>query len=349
MHYDSNHVDIPMNKTLSIVMQGAVLDKNQSLSSAIVDNIITTRLQYPEAEFIVSTWEIDDENKNRLDQLADEYSLVIIYNKDPGVISSIDRVVSSNINRMIVSTRNGIKASTRQSVLKIRTDSRLYDNRLGHILSYVFESRINRCREENYKIFDNYVINCNLFARDARGYLPYLFHPGDICLAGKKDDLLLLFDIPLANDSIFSNISRACFLSVMKYVPEQYMWVHCINKRTGNIVYLGNDHYNNKCIELSERYYINNFVALAPSQIGFDWPKHKFVYKSKGVYSVYSINDWKCLYNHYNRNYFSIYRKEVYVKVFVTSFVSIYFFVRTCILKITPLRNFAIKYFRKRG
>lgn len=344
-----SYCDNPMDRKLSVVMQGSVLDQNHCLSSAVIDNILTTRYQYPEIEFVVSTWEIDSESKNRLEKLANEHSLTIVYNKDPGVISSLDGVVSSNINRMIVSTKNGIKASNGKYVLKIRTDSKLYNNRLAHILLHLFESRVNRIRDDSFKVFENYVINCNLFARDGRGYLPYLFHPGDICLAGAKDDLLLLFDIPLADHNIFSNISRACFLSFMKYVPEQYIWVYCIYNSKGNIVYPGNDHYNSSLIELSEQYYINNFIALAPSQIGFDWPKHESVYKNKGLYSIYSLNDWKVIYNRYNKKYFSINRSKLYIKLFVTICTTIYFFVRTCLLRVPLLRKLAIKYFRKRG
>lgn len=349
MQNEHSYLDSAIDESLSIVMQGPVLEQNRIISSKIVENIIITRCQYPKAEFIISTWELDEKNRSKLDLLADKYSLLIVYNKDPGLIFSHDKVVSSNINRMIVSTKNGMKAVTRSLVIKLRTDSKLYNNSLGNILQHILQSKINKSRQKEFKIFENYVVNCNLFARDAKGYLPYLFHPGDICLAGTKEDLILLFDVPLADECVFENISRACFLSFMKYVPEQYIWVQCIANRINKIIYLGNKHYNKSLVDLSEKYFINNFVALAPSQIGFNWPKHHSVYKGKGIYSIYSLNDWKILYNKYNRGYFLANKKEIYLKIFVTMFTTMYFFVRTSILRVPLLRRLAIKYFRKRG
>lgn len=346
---DSMISRIMKDDSISIVMQGSVLDLNGGLSSDVVNNIVSVRENFPSAEFILSTWAVDEEIEKKLASLSEIYSIVILYNEDPGAIRSYDGVVSSNINRMIVSTKNGILASKNNYVIKIRTDSLLYNNSLKYLFFHLLSSKINKKRNDAYKVFDNYVINCNLFARDARGYLPYLFHPGDICLAGNRNDLKRLFDIPLADDSIFTDVSRACFLSFMKYVPEQYIWVCCIENKLGRGIYSGNSDYDRQVIKLSENYYVNNFIALSPSQIGFSWPKHESVYRNKGHYSIYSINDWKALYNKYNSQYFSINKRKKHIKVLISICMMIYFFVRTSVLKVPLFRKIAIKLFRKRG
>lgn len=338
-----------MDSRFSIVMQGGILDKYGNLDAAIVENIKRVRCNFISSEFILSTWEVCEEIQCELEKLAEELSLIVLYSKDPGSIYSSDKLVSSNINRMIVSTRNGIKISRREFIIKIRTDSYLYDKKIVSNLLHIVGSKIEKNRDAEYSIFEHYVINCSLFARDSRGYLPYLFHPGDICLAGAKEDMLLIFDIPLADESIFSDISRACFLSFMKYVPEQYIWVYCIRNKTGRLIYSGNDVYDKQSIELSERFYINNFIVLSPMQLGFKWPKYEITYRSKGLYSIYSLNDWKALYNKYNKRYFEIDKKLIIIKKIITFMSFFYFFARTCALRISFLRKLAVKFFRKRG
>lgn len=330
-------------------MQGAILCQDGTLDPAVINNIKTVRQSFSDAELIISTWNVSNDIRCEMDTLSERYSLLILYNEDPGAISSIDGVVSSNVNRMILSTKNGVEVSNGEFVIKIRTDSNLYNDNIRCILSHLMGSRINKKRNNNYKIFENYVINCNLFARDVRGYLPYLFHPGDICLAGTKKDLLLLFDIPLADRHIFMNVYRACFLSFMKYVPEQYIWIKCIENKIDEIIYAGNQSYNNSVVNDSEHYYINNFLALSPQQMGFSWPKHESVYNNKGQYSVYSLNDWKKLYNKCNNKYFTVDKKKLFIKSQITIFMTLYFFVRTCILKVPLFRKIAISLFRKRG
>ncbi|WP_118986071.1 WavE lipopolysaccharide synthesis family protein [Photorhabdus sp. CRCIA-P01] len=337
-----------VKNNVSIVMQGSLL-KGGKVDQEIISNILAVRKTFPSSELIVSTWQLDDYESNKLALLAKENNISFIYNKDPGTITSSDGKVSSNINRMIVSTKAGIQHCNNLYVIKIRTDSYFDDDQIIRLLRSVSNSRFNIFRDTRYKVFKNYIVNCSLFSRDARGYLPYLFHPGDICLAGNKDDLLSLFDAPYADSSIFGSFSRNCFHSLMKYVPEQYIWTQCISKVRGAPVYNGNGCYNEQIIQLSEKYYVNNFIPFSAAELNFHWPKHKIIYNSKGRYSVYTTNDWKFLYNYYNLNYFRINRKAIYFKAAVTRLMYFYFFFRTWLLQIPFVRNFAVRMFRKRG
>lgn len=338
-----------MDSRFSIVMQGGILDKVGSIDTNVIDNIEIIRREFPLSEFILSTWNTGDSVKQIISELAEKFSFIVIYNEDPGGMISSDKVVTSNINRMIISTKNGIKAAKREFIIKIRTDSYLYNKNIVYAMLHIIGSRIENKRDDRFKIFDNYIINCSLFARDAKGYLPYLFHPGDICLAGTNKDMLSLFDLKLADKSIFRNISRVCFLSFMKYVPEQFIWISCIENKIGKIVYAGNEFYDKPSIELSERYYVNNFIVFSPEQLGFKWPKYRLVYNSKGLHSIYSINDWKLLYNKYNKNYYIVDNTSLIRKKVITINMMVYFFARTSLLKIPALRKLAIKLFRKRG
>ena len=201
-----------MDSRFSIVMQGGILDKVGSIDTNVIDNIEIIRREFPLSEFILSTWNTGDSVKQIISELAEKFSFIVIYNEDPGGMISSDKVVTSNINRMIISTKNGIKAAKREFIIKIRTDSYLYNKNIVYAMLHIIGSRIENKRDDRFKIFDNYIINCSLFARDAKGYLPYLFHPGDICLAGTNKDMLSLFDLKLADNSILRKISMVCFL-----------------------------------------------------------------------------------------------------------------------------------------
>lgn len=338
-----------MSELFSIVIQGGVLNSQGDLDLSIIKNIEKVRREFDNSEIVLSTWIMNDTITGDLNRLAEKLSLNVIYNKDPGSISSNDKTISSNINRMLVSSRNGILSTTRDFVIKIRTDSYLINKNLSRIFLKVLNGKLNDKRIDTFKVFESYVINCSLFARDARGYLPYLFHPGDICLAGRKGDVLALFDIPLAEPVIFSNISRLCFLSFMRLVPEQYMWVHCIKSKTKKDIYAGNHIYNSDTVNLSENYYVNNFISLSAEQIGFEWPKYKIVYNRKGRYSIYSLNDWKVLFNKHIKRYYITDNKALFHKKIITYVMRFYFFIRTQLLKVSCLRNIAIRLFRNRG
>ncbi|OKV35221.1 hypothetical protein AWP49_05665 [Escherichia coli] len=341
-----------MGSRFSVIMQGSVLDKYGNLDVVVVENIKRVRRVFASSELILSTWEVSERIQFELKKLAEELCLIILYNKDPGEIRTPDNLLSSNINRLIVSTKNGIAMAGREFVVKIRTDSYFYDGKIVSNFLKILESDIDKSRDIKYSVFEHYVINCALFARDSRGYLPYLFHPGDICLVGTKQDVLSIFDVPLANESIFFYVSRAYFFSLMRYVPEQYIWVCCIKNKTGRLIYSGNDVYDRHAIELSERFYVNNFIVLSPEQLGFKWPKHKLTYKNKGLHSILTLNGWKVLYNKYNRRYFEVDYNEILVRKCVVIMMVLYMFVRTTVLKVPLLRKLAIKFhkfFYKRG
>lgn len=336
-------------KNLSIVIQGPFFCDG-ILQQSLIDNLVITRSSYPLSEIIISTWAVKPDLIRQLESAVKEWDVRLVYSPDPGTISfdDGDAKLKSNINRMIVSSLAGISEARNSIVIKIRSDSCLINDDAIQLIEKHLQQDDNLKREEGYSIFDRRVINCNLFARDARGYLPYLFHPGDIMLIGYKQDLLRLFDIDLANSDLFKICASKFFFSVMNFAPEQYIWVNCIKEKTGRMVFSGNAERTSELVSDSERYYVSNYIPYTAEQLGFEWSKHKDVYASKGLHSIYRYSDWLKLYNLYLFGIKIPLSASDRVHVLITQMMKGYFYIRTSLLKIPYVRHMAIKLFSKR-
>lgn len=334
---------------LSIIFQGAVTHKSR-LCRDVIENIASTRRHFPEDEIILSTWKLSAPLHQQLQDSLKTLQVVIIESEDPGPLVYQEKETRwvTNINRMIVSSRQGIYQATHTNVVKLRTDSRLYNRNIEYLLRHRSEEEQLYPREPAYSLFRQRIINSNLFARNARGYMPYLFHPGDILLAGSKQDLFALFDIPLADESIFEVCFCFSIFSLMRYVPEQYLWVKYIEKVTGVSEFPGNRFTSEKLKKASERFYINNFVPYSCEALGFLWNKHSRVYKNKGLSSVYTTEDWIKL--HHQRPFtgndvLSLSQKAGSVWIFILRTI---LWIKFFPLHISFIRRLAIKLFSRR-
>ena len=333
---------------LSIIFQGAAVDNN-SLCSDVIENIAITRRCYPEDEIILSTWKLSAALRKELEDSLKKLQVIIIENEDPGPLVYQEKGTCwvTNINRMIVSSRQGIERATHAEVIKLRTDSRLYNRNIAELLQGRSKEEQRYPRDPAYSLFRQRIINGNLFARNARGYMPYLFHPGDILMAGNKQDLLALFDIPLADESIFEVCFCFSIFSLMRYVPEQYLWVKYIEKMTGLIEFQGNRFSSEKLKVTSENFYINNFIPYSSEALGFLWSKYSEVYKNKGLSSVYTTADWRMLYH-------PLVAENDVLKLSQRAGSAWIFFLRTVLwmkflpLHISIIRRLAIKLFSRR-
>lgn len=341
---------------VSIVIQGAIFDtKKQKVDAQFIEYLEKAISIFIGCEFIVSTWEFPREIYFGLCEKYPQVNFVL--NADVGpIIKIVDDVpIVTNVNRMIFSTISGLREVNRKYAIKLRTDSFLYNDSILQSLYYVMNKReffgldLEK-RNERYRIFDHHVINCNLFARNPRSHLPFLYHPGDIFLAGLTKDLIKLFNIPLATEDLIkkcNSVRNTCF---MKLVPEQYIWVQCIKiSRSTDTFDYSNFTYDEKEIEKSEQYYLNNFVPYTAEELGFCWPKHREVYFNKGSSSIYDHEDWHHLYHKYIDGFeqpTSYAHKKRSVVIF---FMKMYFFIRSSLLKIKFIRKFAYKVFVKRG
>ncbi|HBZ15804.1 MAG TPA: WavE lipopolysaccharide synthesis [Pantoea sp.] len=334
----------------AIILQGPITN-GDVIDKKVIRNVIKTRKLFPISKIIVSCWDTNEKNKSALKNIARYYNFDIIYNVDPGCIVTYVRGAKlvCNLNRMIVSTINALNIIDDKYVIKIRSDSYFSTDKIKDFLrGFYFNKSFPLLRDARYTVFEERVINGDLFARDPNGYLPYLFHPGDILLAGLTSDLIKLFDVPLAKGDIFSVSRRCYFYSMMRFVPEQYIWVNCIKNVTNQYPFLGNSYFSNELVVLSENYYVNNFYLVESKEMDFHWPKHSTHYNNKGRFSLYNKADWGELYSKYimkERNHPPFNHK----KKLITKVMIVYFTIRTIILRFPYVRMLAIKLFSNRG
>ncbi|MEG0866464.1 MAG: WavE lipopolysaccharide synthesis family protein [Hafnia sp.] len=287
-------------KTLTIVFQGPTGEPGM-LSPEVRDNILQTRRFFPDAEMIVSSWRMTSVADEALQRAMDAIQVRLILSDDPGVIIGSDEAgeYRCNVNRLLCSSRAGLVAATRPLAVKIRTDSRLNGRELECAINRYVVQRGGPERHPHYQIFRDRVINASWFARDARGSLPFLYHPGDILLAGRTEDLRLFFSAPLAGAELFQPSSIPGVWIPWRYVPEQWLWVHAIRNVSGRTVYQGGLRYTEQELHDSECYFLNNFVPFSPRQLKLRWPKYWRCYPLRGLFSTMTFSRWSQLHAWY--------------------------------------------------
>ena len=232
---------------ISIVVQGPVIwNKDYYETGWTCEVLNRARHFFPGSEIILSTWK-----GQNIDGLSFDF---VIFNDDPGPLNTKDS--SNNLNRQIVSTYSGLKNATRKYALKLRTDTILNDN---CIISYFGKYP---CRIEKWKMFKERIVTDA--ALNPKHYLtPFPFQIPDWIHFGFREDLLILWDIPLAEKP---NSER------FMCSPEQYIWTSCI-KKFGNIHFEHGRDNRKENVYLTELIIANNVVLLDRNQMGIEFWK----------------------------------------------------------------------------
>lgn len=334
-------------EAISLVIQGPVGTKEYSQTEMLL-RLANMRKLFPHSEIILSTWRLPSEIESRVRQHLSGLDIRLIQSCDPGALEVRDGELryATNINRLLVSTRAGLDAVTRPLTIKLRSDSYLSTRAIVSLLERYVISEDVLMRDENYSLFRRRVLTASWVTRDARGSLPYLFHPGDIFLAGRTEDIRLFFSAPLVSESLYSPASTTGLWSAWRYVPEQWLWVNAIKRRTGETVFKGNFENAPGLVSRSENYFLANFIPFSASTLGFHWPKYWKKYPGRGLFSMYSHRKWLNLYAaiHGKKNY-SVLK---YVVALLTSLWRAGYILRAWLLQLTLLRRIVFYVFARR-
>tara|TARA_B100001093_G_scaffold471337_1_gene493525 strand:- start:11759 stop:12760 length:1002 start_codon:yes stop_codon:yes gene_type:complete len=287
------------NKDITVVVQGYV---DKEITKKCLSSI---RKVIPGSKIILSTWE-----NSKLDGLSYD---TLILNEDPGFyyrsVQLIDgKLVKkkiNNINRQIISTRNGLRAVTTKFSLKLRSDFLLKHSRF---IERFEELKYLNSFDREYKIFKNRLLCCQCGTykvNKGRTRLPY--HYSDLAYFGLTNDLINLFEIPLATDQelkYFENIGlnrKKETWATNQYNCEQTVIKNWLIKNKKSLDFQYSTHASKKNIQDSEKYLINNFLPLSYSKFGLsptkDHLKYNFHFRYYKTY--YTENDWLKLYKKY--------------------------------------------------
>ena len=321
----NNKID---SSDITFVVQGAIYEIN---TKQTIDSI---KKYSPSSQIILSTWEGSETSQYNVSE--------VIFNKDPGGFYSDKKVqkVPNNVNRQIVSTINGLKQVKTKYAFKIRTDFEITGNNF-----LKFFDNFDIC-DYKYKFFKHKVIACNLCTCNPRkkDKDAYCFHISDFAFFGLTEDLIDLFDIPLAdvNDKIFVKKGHLCRL-----VPEQTITTEWLKKHNFKFNFKCYNDKNEDNILLTEQIIANNFILLNydnfsiyPLKEGLQIPKSTQKY-IKDFGRNYTQSEYFELYKKYCNNNIDLLLYKKYDGLILTKHKIILYklllYVRRLILK--PIAN----------
>lgn len=287
-------VPAPTSDQISVVVQGPISGADERKRRYRLTQLCLEQLRrvLPQAEIILSTWE-----GAKVDGL---YADHIVWNADPGgVICDDVYQVRNNVNRQIVSSVGGIRRATRPYCLKIRSDLLLNSD---HFLQFwgLFPER-----DWAYKFTAERMLSCSIFARRMAGapgrQTAMVFHPSDFLYFGFRDDLQLLFDIPLAPEPSTSRWFtfhprppkvHDCYAHAhCRFFPEQYLWLQFVNKFL-HVDLRDRLDLSNPGVRHDLPSQLHNLVVLDQSQWHFLLPKYQL-----RQYCM-ADHDWQGLFRH---------------------------------------------------
>lgn len=262
-------------KDLTFVIQGSIHKHTKYFLESI-------RYFYPDSKVILSTWEGESEDGLSFD--------VLIKSQDPGAVEHAPKQVN-NVNRQIRSTLAGLKAVQTTFAVKMRTDTQILERNLPRLLETLPEGQL----------FSRKIIALNLFFRDPRKY-PLLFHIGDIFQVGRTEDLIDLWDIPLAPEpetSLWQERHGAYSLFNdwpqynPRYVPEQYIFIAFLHKHNIDVrlKYCRELDWRKAC--LSEELIAKNFQVFTFDELGISIPPRLLLLMDpESVYQQATLDDY---------------------------------------------------------
>jgi hypothetical protein len=249
---------------------------------------MSIRHNLPGAQIVLSTWQGSDTGGLSFDTLVES--------EDPGARICHRRLANLyNLNRQILSTRVGLNAADRRYAIKMRSDLILTGT---GFLDYW--QRYPR-HDQSLRIFRERLVNCTVFAQNPRRHQPTPFHPGDWFFFGLRDDLLELWDIPLAPEPQtsrwFADRARPqpdWYPHLLhRYFPEQYLWLSLLRRHAAVSLEHPWD-LTEQNLEQTERSFANNLILLEPEQIGIRSLKHRL--RLDAWATLYSHGEWERLY-----------------------------------------------------
>lgn len=274
------------NQDISVVVQGPVIRTGGAGNPAggTVSTLQSVRHHLPGARLILSTWKDADLKGLDFDELVQP--------EDPGGVLE-KQGIRYNMNRQIVGVMAGLQRVTTRYAAKLRTDCELTGS--GFIACHGRHGR----RNSEYRVFRERLVCSDLYFRtpDKEPHA-LLFHPSDIFQYGLTEDLKTLWEIRLAQpgEVLFESASdlprdyRDLWRKpLFRFVEEQYAWVRCLEKCGFPIPLRCSWEFSPTLMRASELSIINNFVPVAPDELGLRLPARLH---SNSAWAIYTYRDF---------------------------------------------------------
>jgi len=283
-------------REMSVVVQGPIAGGPGAVDEERLTHrcLESVRRHLPGAEIILSTWEGADVSGLSFDRL--------VLSADPGAWNWCRDGEQSplgkkhnNVNRQIVSTLAGLRVASRPYAVKLRSDMLL----LG--AGFVSYFRKYEARSPVWRILRERVVASTMYARNPHRSLPHPFHPSDWFFFGRREDLLDLWDIPLAPEPETSRWFDTHPLPphdhephfVYRYNIEQYVWLSFLRKH-GEVRFRHRSDLADDAIAVSELTLANNLVFVEPEELQIQFVKYRLPRMPWAL--AYTHGEWLDLY-----------------------------------------------------
>ncbi|GJG88438.1 hypothetical protein tb265_36190 [Gemmatimonadetes bacterium T265] len=256
----------------------------------------SVRRHLPGAELVLSTWRGADVTGLPFD--------VLVESDDPGGLrcdgwpdTRSPAPLPYNANRQIVSSRNGLRAASRPYAMKLRSDMMLTGT---GFLDYVGRYP---ARSPEWRVLRERVIVPNWWSQNPRGRSRKPFHPSDWFHFGRREDVLDVWDVPLADERMSLWYAtrphppeyRDTHVSY-RYTVEQYTWLAFLRKY-GDVALEHAFDARAEMLSLSELTLANNLVVVDVAALGLRFLKYRNARAYWG--SLYTHGEWQELYRLY--------------------------------------------------
>ena len=284
-------------RDITVVVQGPIVGTSHTPygEPSTRHCLESVRQQLPGAEIVLSTWngaDVRDLSYDRLVTSADPGAMLC------GANAFVPAGVPYNANRQIVSTTAGLRTAVTPYAMKLRSDLLLSSN---GFLRY-FGAFLGRHPE--WRAVGERVVASTCFSRNPHRRLRYAFHPSDWFHFGRRDDVLAIWDVPLAPEPSIprwhvTHARRPDDLeswALYRYTVEQYLWVSFLRK-FGEVAFTDKLDATPENIALSELTIANNLVLADPDDLGIVFTKYPITLRTRAT--LYSYGEWHRLYRRY--------------------------------------------------
>ncbi|TWT82711.1 WavE lipopolysaccharide synthesis [Planctomycetes bacterium CA13] len=240
---------VPTSKTnIAVVVQGPVIEEDNQTFESLKSYLDL----FPGNPIILSTWDTTPPS-----------TLSAIENLGVHVVTSPEpeHPGPANLNMQIVSTRCGLRKAKELGTLyavKTRTDSRMHAPRIADYLVGLlkaFPIDQGGAQQERIAVLDH----------ATRLYIPY--HPSDILMFGRVEDLTLYWSMPLAGPEVKLTYPQNFDEWVSEPMSEVMLCRHFLEQL---------DIPLDGSIQQWWRILSDRFICVDRSSLNFLWPKYNY-------------------------------------------------------------------------
>ena len=241
-------VDKKSNDQIAVVIQGPVIEKDD----LTIETLKLYRQTMPESRLVLSTWnDIPNETHDKIEAMG----VTVVTSEKP------KHAGPHNLNLQIKSTQRGLIAARRlgcRYTMKTRADARIHlpdADRFCSDLLAQFPINADGGQKERLLVVD--------FA--TRLYVPY--HPSDILMFGRTDDLLAYWSLDLCGPEMQFRVCDEFEEMLGQSIPEVVL-CRSFLERTGTR--LSDD------LEQWWEILSNRFVVIDRDMVDLFWPKYNY-------------------------------------------------------------------------